>query len=167
MTSAAIASRRSTDFDFLTGRWTVANRRLKERFVGCTDWETFPGEQEAWPLLGGLGNVDRYKAARPGAPDFEGATVRVYDPARDLWTIYWMDSIGCRLDYQVEGRFKDGVGVFEGQEEAGGRTRKLRFKWRQTGAATARWEQAYYLDETESWETNWIMEFTRVPEGTA
>ena len=162
MNSPSIESRRSRDFDFLTGRWTVLNRRLKERFVGSDDWETFPGTQEAWPLLGGLANVDRYTAARPGAPDFEGATVRVYDPVRDLWTIYWMDSLGCRLDYQAEGRFKDGIGLFEGQEEAGGRLRKLRFQWRQTGAGTARWEQAYYLDETQGWETNWIMEFTRV-----
>ena len=127
MTAAPVAARRSTDFDFLIGRWTEENHRLKERFVGCTDWETFPGKQETW-LLAGLANVDRYTAARPGASDFEGATVSVYDPNRDLWTIRWMDSVGCRLDYQVEGRFRDGVGLFEGQEKAGGRMRKLRFQ---------------------------------------
>jgi hypothetical protein len=80
MNSPSIDSRRSRDFDFLTGRWTVVNSRLKERLVGSDDWETFPGAQEAWPLPGGLANVDRVRAARPGAPDFEGAPVRVYDP---------------------------------------------------------------------------------------
>jgi hypothetical protein len=75
-----------------------------------------------------------------------------------------MDSATCALTFQVEGRFVDGVGLFAGEEEAGGRMRKLRFQWRQTGAQTARWEQAYYLEETQGWETNGIMEFTRVDE---
>jgi hypothetical protein len=163
MNSQKTQGARSADFDFLFGRWSVENRRLKERFAGCTEWETFPATAEFWPLLGGLGNVDTFKSDWPQQPGFEGATVRIFDPARGVWSIYWMDNVRCRLDFQVEGRFENGLGTFLAEEEAGGRTRQLRFLWRQTGSDTARWEQAYYLEELGDWETNWIMEFRRVP----
>jgi hypothetical protein len=38
----------------------------------------------------------------------------------------------------------------------------VRYLWSRIGADSARWEQAYSLDEGNSWETNWIMDFTRV-----
>ena len=31
------------DFDFLIGHWKVSHRRLKERLLGCEDWERFEG----------------------------------------------------------------------------------------------------------------------------
>ena len=33
------------DFDFLTGRWKVHNRRLCERLKGSTEWEEFEATQ--------------------------------------------------------------------------------------------------------------------------
>lgn len=27
------------DFNFITGRWLVGNKRLKKRLAGCTDWD--------------------------------------------------------------------------------------------------------------------------------
>ena len=43
----------SQDFDFEVGKWQVRHRRLKERLVGCDDWEEFNGTSETWPVLGG------------------------------------------------------------------------------------------------------------------
>jgi hypothetical protein len=48
------------DFDFWPGRWRVHNEQLKERLVGCTEWETFAATNEAHLLPGGLGNIDHY-----------------------------------------------------------------------------------------------------------
>jgi hypothetical protein len=45
------------DFDFEFGAWRVRHRRLRERLVGCTDWEEFPGTSETRPVLGGHGNI--------------------------------------------------------------------------------------------------------------
>lgn len=40
------------DFDFLVGRWRVEHRRLRERLVGCTEWDTFIGETECRHING-------------------------------------------------------------------------------------------------------------------
>jgi hypothetical protein len=45
------------EFDFLAGRWTIANRRLKTRWIGSEDWELFDGEATCWTVLGGLGSI--------------------------------------------------------------------------------------------------------------
>ena len=42
------AESKVTDFDFLEGRWKVHHRRLKERLVGCTEWEEFADGGETW-----------------------------------------------------------------------------------------------------------------------
>lgn len=47
-----------TDFDFFIGEWDVVHRRLRERLVGCTEWDTFTGMNVAKKVMGGFGNVD-------------------------------------------------------------------------------------------------------------
>ena len=43
-----------------------------------------------------------------------------------------------------------------------GRPIRVRFLWSRITDTSARWEQAFSLDGGGSWETNWIMDFTRV-----
>lgn len=38
----------------------------------------------------------------------------------------------------------------------------MRFTYENLGPRDARWSQAFSPDDGASWETNWIMEFTRV-----
>ena len=35
-----------TNFDFLVGKWSVLNKRLKERMKGATEWIEFTAEME-------------------------------------------------------------------------------------------------------------------------
>src|SRR5262249_38143892 len=56
------------DFDFFMGRWTVRNRRLKERLKGSDTWEEFEGTATARPLWGGQANVDEIVADTPSGP---------------------------------------------------------------------------------------------------
>lgn len=96
-------------FDFLGGgSWRVANRRLRSRLAGSDDWEEFEASMENSPILGGLGNVDRYRARR-GGTDFEGFLLRLYDPKAGRWSIYWADSLGCELGPPVVGGFVAGA----------------------------------------------------------
>jgi hypothetical protein len=37
----------------------------------------------------------------------------------------------------------------------------VRFIWSGVTTTTPRWEQAFSEDDGETWETNWIMDFTR------
>jgi hypothetical protein len=47
-----------------------------------------------------------------------------------------------------------------GEDLLAGRPIRVRFDWTR-GATTARWEQAFSPDGGETWETNWVAEFTR------
>ena len=63
------------DFDFLPGRWHVANRRLTNTLdPECDEWEEFEATSEASAILGGLGNVDHFRTA-----GYEGFSLRLYD----------------------------------------------------------------------------------------
>ena len=50
--------------------------------------------------------------------------------------------------------------MFHGEEEHDGQTVAARFVW--TPSPTSpRWEQAFSNDSGKTWETNWVMRFTR------
>jgi hypothetical protein len=149
------------DFDFLFGSWQVHNRYLKGRFKQSTEWVEFDASAVVAPVLHGFGNVDRLSTVRDGEP-FEGVTLRLFDPATAEWSIHWADTKYARtLLPPMVGRFTGGVGEFYGDEVVEGKTVKCRFLWTRPTPDTARWEQAYSNDEGRSWETNWIMQFTR------
>ncbi len=148
------------DFNFLTGRWTIRHRRLKESMVGSDEWDVFDTEYEAWSLMHGAGSVDRVFGEVNGE-DFEGVSVRTYNEEADEWTIYWMDTGNTTLREQVRGRFDGGVGTFYGSEVYRGTTYRMRFLWKDIGKSSARWEQAYQDPQSGGWETNWIMEFKK------
>ena len=148
------------DFDFLTGRWKIHHRRLKECMAGCDQWYSFETDYEAYQLLDGIANADRLVGEMDGKP-FEGASVRTYDPVLDEWTIYWTDIWNSDLRAQARGRFEDGTGVFYGKEKHSGKTYRMRFLWKNISTTRASWEQAYQDPETGEWETNWIMDFEK------
>jgi hypothetical protein len=143
------------DFDFFHGRWHVANRKIADIPGRGTEWVEFEAESEAWPVLGGGANVDTLRTA-----DWEGLTLRQYDPEQDVWRIWWASSRAPgRLDPPLEGRFTGGHGVFFGDDVVGGREVKVRFDW--TAGDEPVWQQQFSYDGGNTWETNWIMRFTR------
>jgi hypothetical protein len=150
----------SRDFDFLIGRWTVAHRRLRRRLEGDTHWDRFGGRCEMRPLLGGLGNIDDNLIELPGEP-YRGSALRLFDPSKSLWTIWWMDGREPGLQPPVHGRFENGVGTFFGEDALRGRPIVVRYVWSDVTARGARWTQAFSPDAGTTWEENWVMEFTR------
>ncbi|HET9493168.1 MAG TPA: hypothetical protein VFR15_02955 [Chloroflexia bacterium] len=148
------------DFDFLIGTWRTHNRRLRERLKGSTEWEEFPGRFVVRKLLGGLGNLDEVVLERPEGRT-EAVTLRLFNPESRQWSIYWADSVTAVLQPPMIGEFKDGRGRFYDQEMFEGRAIYCRFIWSEITATSCRWEQAYSADGGKTWETNWVMEFTR------
>ncbi len=130
--------------------------------VGSEDWTTFETDYEGWSLLGGAASVDRVSGEMEGEP-FEGVSVRTLAPDTGEWTIHWMDTWNTTLREQVRGRFEGGVGTFYGRETYRDVDYRMRFLWKDITKTSARWEQAYQHPETGDWETNWIMEFTKLP----
>jgi hypothetical protein len=152
-----------TDFDFIIGSWKVHNRRLKQRLKGSDSWEEFEGRVVARKIWGGAANVDEYDAESPSGR-IRGMTVRLYNPQSQQWSLYWGNHANGVLDTPMIGGFKDGRGEFYDQEMFEGRSIYVRFIWSNITANTARWEQAFSPDGGKTWETNWIMEFTRINE---
>jgi hypothetical protein len=147
------------DFDFWMGSWKVHNRVLRERLAGSTDWVEFEATSVARPLLDGLGNEDEFRTDHDGG--FIGMSFRFYDPEKDQWAIYWADTRRPGLlDAPVFGSFAGDVGIFEGDDTFEGRPIRMRFIWSGITTPTPRWEQAFSEDGGETWETNWIMDFT-------
>ena len=151
------------DFDFLHGRWSVVNRRLQQRWAGCTEWDVFPATVEDRSVLAGGANMDEITFPTRG---FTGMTLRLFDVERQQWWLYWVNSRDGLLQPPVVGRFEGDTGTFEGDDTDEGRPVRVRFIWRR-GTDSARWEQAFSDDGGVTWETNWIMEMTRVGDAPA
>ena len=148
------------DFDFFMGRWNVHNRRLRKRLAGSDEWDEFEATSVARSLLDGLGNEDEFRTDYDGG--FIGMSFRFFDSVKRRWSIYWADTRrGGELDPPVFGSFSGDTGVFEGSDLFEGRPIIVRFTWSGVTTPTPRWEQAFSEDGGETWETNWVMEFTR------
>jgi hypothetical protein len=160
-TPNSTTTRSAADFDFLPGRWNVLHRRLQRRLQGCTEWDSFSGTTQAWPLLGGLGNVDDNWLDLPTGP-YRAVSLRAFDLQTQQWSIWWLDGRNpTGLDTPVRGAFTDGVGRFYADDTLDGRPVRVRFLWSDITADRARWEQAFSPDGGRSWEANWTMDFQR------
>jgi hypothetical protein len=163
MARAAMIEGTARDFDFWMGSWKVHNRRLRERLAGSDEWDEFEAAVVARPILDGLGNEDEFRTDYAGG--FIGMSFRFFDPREKLWSIYWADTRRCgELDPPVFGGFAGDTGVFEGDDVFEGRPILVRYTWSGVTTQTPRWEQAFSEDGGRTWETNWIMDFTRAEE---
>ncbi|WOI45892.1 hypothetical protein [Acidovorax sp. BLS4] len=157
------------DFDFLMGPWHIRNTRLVQRLAGCTEWEIFTATGTACLLPGGIGNRDDFTPASWCA-GYVGMALRLFNPQSLRWSIYWLDNVTGGLDPATDllrppvvGGFAGmDRGLFIGQDTFEGRPIHVQFRWAKN-LATGRpcWEQAFSDDEGRTWETNWVMEFSR------
>ena len=156
---AGAAATNSHGFDFEYGRWRVHHR--VKRADGT--WQEFEGTSETRPMLDGQGNVEENVFFRPTG-NTHGVALRAFDPTTGLWAIWWIDGRNPHgpLDPPSKGRFEHGVGRFYADFVVNGQAMKTRLIWSQITARSARWEQASSTDGGRSWDTNWVMTFTRV-----
>ncbi|MEV0237337.1 hypothetical protein [Nonomuraea sp. NPDC050786] len=148
------------DFDFLAGRWNVANRKLVKVLAGSDVWEEFPGHSVATRHFDGGASFDEITFPTKG---FIGMTLRVFNQETRQWSIYWANSRTGVLDTRpMVGTFEGDRGEFYGEETHEGRPVRCRFIWTVHGPDAARWEQAFSADDGQTWETNWTMDFSRV-----
>lgn len=159
-----MSASQASAFDFLFGRWTVANRKLRDPLsAGATEWDEFTATAETRPIPGGLGNIDAYSAAEfPGRGEFHGMALRLFDRSDEVWRIWWASSAsGGTLDTPVVGRFLDGHGVFECDDVIAGRELRIRYEWNRVSDTEAHWQQSFSFDHGDTWEPNWMMAWHR------
>ena len=163
MQTSEIAVDGRCDFDFLLGKRTGLNRKRVNLLARDSEWIEFEGYNNAYPIVGGLGNAETFEAPEfPGRPGFEGFTLRLFEPETGLWRIWWASSAGNgQLDNPVVGRFVDGVGIFECDDVVDGVELRVRYTWQRIARDSSVWEQSFSFDDGSSWDVNWIAEFTQ------
>lgn len=145
-------------FDFLHGSWTFHLRKLRDPAdPDCAEWLVFNATGEAFPILDGMGNVDRlYVPATEDSEAFEGFTLRLYDPVTDTWRIWWSSTRAPGVfDEPVVGHFDGGRGTFESDDVVGGQPVRVRYTWF-VDDTEPRFEQAFSRDGGLTWATNWV-----------
>jgi hypothetical protein len=148
------------DFDFLSGKWRIHNRKLKTRLNNCTEWIEFEASGECRKVLNGFGNTDSFKTEFEGKP-FEGMALRLFNPRTKLWSIYWADSNVVVLDVPQVGSFEEDIGKFYARDVFQGQKIVVLYRWNKSNPDVPVWSQAFSPDDGESWEWNWYMTFER------
>jgi len=156
----ASESSSSHDFDFLVGGWHIRNRKLKEPLAGRDEWDEFGATQNLRQILLGFGNFDIFSTNFGGKP-FEGFTLRLFDPQTRLWTIYWADSNGVKLDGGKVGSFDGDIGDFFARDVVAGRNVIVKFHWDKRNPEAPVWSAAFSVDKGQTWEWNWYAYFAR------
>lgn len=147
-----------SDFDFLIGTWNVTNRALRSRLSGGDDWEVYPATATCRRLLDGLGTLDEMTFP---TKHLHAVTLRLFNVERREWSIYWATDRTGELGPPVVGGFDGERGDFYGDDTHDGKPIRVHFVWSGITPTSARWQQAFSLDGGDTWETNWIMEWSR------
>lgn len=159
--SSAVAAKSQDgqrDFDWEIGEWTTRLSRLQHPLAGSNAWVEYEGVTVVRPVLDGSANLVELKV-KGAAGRIEGLSLRLYDPDAQQWSLNFAG--GGVLTRPVYGQFKEGRGVFYGQDSLGGRAILVRFIISDVTANSARFEQAFSDDGGINWEVNWIAVDTR------
>jgi hypothetical protein len=149
----ASATSSQNDFDFLVGKWTLNDKKLKSRLTNSNEWIEFESTVEMRKLLNGIGNMDIYKTTVDGKP-FEGVAFRLFNPKTKLWSIYWADSNVGVMDPPVVGSFEGNIGKFYCRDKFRGQDIIVVFLWDKTDLNNPVWSQAFSPDNGKTWEWN-------------
>jgi hypothetical protein len=148
------------DFDFELGEWTTHLKRLQRPLTGSTTWVEYTGTTTVRPVLGGRANIAELVVNGP-AGRIEGAALRLYSPQSRQWTLNYFNVADGLLTPPMTGEFRDGRGVFHGQDTLGGRSILVRFVITKAGNDAYRFEQSFSADGGDTWELNWVATDTK------
>ena len=154
----------ANDFDFLEGKWNSRQRRRTDVFNPQEDgeWYEFPATTTGMKYLNGKILIEHFEGTLPSGEMRQGVTLRTFDEQSQQWSIRWLDNRNPFDFSPLTGTFQDGIGLFfEDTEAPNGQPVRVRFTWDQISEQSARWQQAFSYDGGETWDTNWIAEFSR------
>ena len=162
----ATTSGSAADFDFLMGIWRCHHRYRVRRLADCNDWIEFDGtapRARSWAA-----SATPTRATSPcRATRYTGMSLRTWDPDTSRWSIHWLDSrrpgYSFRRSTAASRNGRRSVRhLLRRRRASRAAPIRVRLIWSRIAEQSARWEQAFSLDEGNNWETNWYMDFTRV-----
>ena len=143
------------DFDFLTGEWRIRNRSIVDG-----EWLEYPGEATVHAILAGVCSVEELRIP---ARNFSGMGLRLLDVENRVWSDHWVNArSGVVTTPGQLGSFENGAGIFVTDEIVDGAAMKYVGVWDNITPRACRWRQASSRDGGQSWDQNWIMEWSRV-----
>lgn len=148
------------DFDFNMGSWSTHVERLSHPLRGSHDWLAYDGTSVVRPVWGGHASIFELEVSGP-AGRIEGVGLRLYDPQTRQWSLNWASARDGLMTPPMFGTFHDGIGEFVDRETYDGKPIMVRNRFLAITANSSRFEQAFSADQGRTWETNWIMTFTR------
>lgn len=161
-TAAPSAVNAPHDFDFFLGKWQVRHRRLKQRLAGSNEWEEYEGTTHCQSILGGIANFNDSIVHRAGST-YRSLGMRAFDAKSGVWTDWSLDGRNpTQITVDGVGGFADGVGTFFADDTFDGKPIRVRGIFTPLTRSSMQWEQAFSADGGRTWETNYVMRYTRV-----
>src|SRR5262249_3160514 len=148
------------DFDFHFGTWKTHVSRLVHPLTGSKEWAEYDGTSVVSKVWNGRASLFELDVSGP-AGQIEGVGLRLYNPETHQWSLNWVNSSDGVINKPMIGEFKDARGEFFDQEEFNGRMILARNSFSNITPNSSRFEQAFSDDGGKTWETNWVMTFTR------
>lgn len=149
------------DFDFNFGRWKTHVSRLLHPLTGSKTWAEYDGISIVRKVWNGKASLFELDVSGP-AGHIEGVGLRLYNPQSRQWSLNWANGTDGLLQPPMFGEFQNGRGEFYDQEQFNGRMILSRNGFSDITPNSSRFEQAFSDDYGKTWETNWIMTFTRM-----
>jgi len=147
---------RPGDFGFLTGEWRIRNRQRR----ASGEWLEFDGEATVHAILGGVGSVEELRIP---ARDFSGMGLRLLDVEQRVWSDYWVNAKSGVLGAAgLTGSFENGAGIFTAEDTVDGVRTIYAGIWDRITPTSCRWRQSASKDGGRTWDTGWLMAWTRV-----
>jgi hypothetical protein len=154
------------DFDWEAGTWKTHVRRRLHPLSGSDAWAEYDGTSVISRIWGGKANLVQLEVDGP-AGHLELASLRLYDPDTQRWSLNVASSRGGGLGVPTVGGFKDGRGEFYDDETFASKPIRVRFVISDVRPNSAHFEQAFSADGGKTWEINWIADDLRVQSAAA
>jgi hypothetical protein len=158
----------SHDFDFALGTWKEKTTRMLHPLTGSSEWIEMNGQSVTRTFWNGRANYTQLESDGGPSGHLELLALRLYNPESKQWSVLFATSgVGVLGMPPVFGSFVGDRGEFFGGDTLNGRAILIRFTFTNLGADAMRSEQAFSADGGKTWETNWINNYSRIPDASA
>ena len=148
-------------FDFWIGEWNVRN--LSPGATVESEWvDDGMATNRVYSINNGCGIIEHWEGIRKGRHMY-GFSVRAFDTEQQKWVLVLNWPQPNQAGFGVlTGVFRHGRGEFFAKfQNAEEKPMLTRYSFADAAHDSFRWDAAISSDEGKTWETNWIMEFSR------
>jgi hypothetical protein len=149
------------DFDFNFGVWKTHIQRLQKPLTGSHTWTDYGGTSVVGKIWGGRASIFELEANGP-AGHIEGVGLRLLNPRSHQLSLNWANGSDTVMTTPHGWQIRPRAGaILRPGRVPGGSHYHVPELFSAITPNSSRFEQAFSDDAGKTWETNWIMTFTR------